>query len=291
MKAFARAVLLSFRYKWTIIGSIICSLLIAVLWSASISTVFPVVKIVLEGKTAQSWFQEEIDSAKQTAIGLESEIAELELEAQQLNQEDASPIYNKIDLKKDRLKGERNAIAKYEKYQPYVEKYAPTSPFETLVYAMIWLLATSILKGILLVLSTILVARVSCATVMDMRRIYYRRALELDQNRIDRMGASNMMTHLSHNMLMVSSALKMVYGKCVREPLKMIVCLSVAASISFPLLMLSLIVVPAGAFIIHSISLRMKKSTQTEMEGMADVFQTLIETFKAVKTVRIFNRE
>ena len=35
----------------------------------------------------------------------------------------------------------------------------------------------------------------------------------------------------------------------------------------------------------------MKRSTQIEMEGMADVFQTLIETFKAVKTVRIFNRE
>ena len=27
------------------------------------------------------------------------------------------------------------------------------------------------------------------------------------------------------------------------------------------------------------------------MEGMSDVFQTLIETFKAIKTVRIFNRE
>ena len=90
---------------------------------------------------------------------------------------------------------------------------------------------------------------------------------------------------------MVSGGLRMFYGKTIREPLKMITCLVAAALISFPLLLISLIVVPAGAFLIHSVSYRMKHSTQREMEGMADVFQTLIETFKSIKTVRIFNRE
>ncbi len=291
MKAFAQAILLSLRYKWTIIGSIICSFLVAVLWSASISTVFPVVKIVLEGKTAQSWVEEEIDNAKRSSLKLEGDIKTLEASLENLGKQEAIILKNSIDLKKDRLEGERKAIVRFKKFQPHIEKWAPDSPFITLVYAMIWLLTTSILKGLLLILCTILVARVASATVMDMRRIYYRKALELDQSRIDKLGASNMMTHLSHNMLMVTGGLKAFYGKCVREPLKMIVCLSVAASISFPLLLMSLIVVPAGAFIIHSISRRMKRATQSEMEGMSDVFQTLIETFKAIKTVRIFNRE
>lgn len=291
MKAFFRAVLLSFRYKWTIFAAVICSLMIAVLWSASISTVFPVVKIVLEGKTAQTWVQEEIANAKDQAVTLEANIAANEKQVIKLAGKERVLLENKIDMAKDRLQGEQKAIAKFEKLQPYIDEYAPKKPFDTLVVAMVWLLGTSILKGILLVLSAILVARVASATVMDMRRIYYRKALELDQRKIDRMGASNMMTHLSHNMLMVSGGLKMFYGKCIREPLKMFVCLAVAASISFPLLLMSLIVVPAGAFLIHSISRRMKQSTQTEMEGMADVFQTLMETFKAIKTVRIFNRE
>ena len=147
------------------------------------------------------------------------------------------------------------------------------------------------IKGVLLVIGAILDARVAEKTVLDLRRIYYRKALELDQRRIDRIGASNMMTHLSYNMLMISSGLRMFYGKCLREPLKMITSLAIAAWISFPLLLISLITVPAGLFLVHSISRHMKRSTQTEMEGMADVFQTLIETFKAVKTVRIFNQE
>jgi ATP-binding cassette subfamily B protein/subfamily B ATP-binding cassette protein MsbA len=126
---------------------------------------------------------------------------------------------------------------------------------------------------------------------MDLRRIYYRKALDLDQRRIDRLGTSNMMTHLSHNMMMISSGLKAFYGKCLREPLKMVTCLSIAAWISLPLLLVSLIILPAGFFLVRSVSGRMKRSTENEMQGMADVFQTLIETFQKVKTVRIFNRE
>ena len=216
-------ILLSLRYKWSIIGSIICSFLIAVLWSASISTIFPVVKIVLESKTAHTWVQEEIDKAEKSKLSLEAKIAALQQELVQLPADEAAVIHNKIALDQDRLDGEASAIDRYKKIQPYINKWAPETPFATLVYAMIWLLVTSILKGLLLVLSAILVARVSSATVMDLRRIYYRKALELDQLRIDRLGASNMMTHLSHNMLMVGGGVKAFYGKCVREPLKMIV--------------------------------------------------------------------
>ncbi|MEM7456532.1 MAG: ABC transporter ATP-binding protein [Planctomycetota bacterium] len=283
---------MSLRYKWTILAAFLCSLMIALLWSAGISTVFPVVKIVLEGETAQSWVASEIANAETQYDVVLDEIDELKAElAEAPDETTATTLQNKITLKVDRLEGEKAAIESFKKYQPWVEKYAPQTGFQTLVWAMVFLLVTSIIKGVLLVISSVLCARVANRTVMDLRRIYYRKALMLDQKRIDRMGTSSMMTHLSHNMLLVSSGLRMFYGKCFREPLKMIVCLSVAAYISLPLLLLSLIVVPAGALVIQGLSRRMKSATQSEMQGMADVFQTLIETFKAIKTVRIFNRE
>lgn len=291
MKAFLRAVLLSLRYKWTIAGSILCSLLIAFLWSASISTVFPVVKIVIEGETAQSWVAKEIKDSRHQCQRLADEIKEQEKQLAKADAVARKAIENKLDLNRSRLKAEQQGLARFEYFQPIVERYLPKSAFQTLVITMVWLLIVAVLKGGLLVISVLLVSRVANRTVMDLRRIYYRKALELDQRRIDRMGTSNMMTHLSYNMQMVSSGLAIFYGKMVREPLKMLVCLSVAAYISLPLLMLSLVVVPAGAWVMHSISRRMKRSAQRELQGMADVFQTLIETFKAIKTVRIFNRE
>lgn len=288
MKPFLLAVRQSLRYRWTIAGAFICSLLIAVIWSFSITTVFPIVKIVLEQETAITWVEHEIERGERNIASVKQDIETLE---KQLATEQNVGLSTKLNLKKERLEGEEESLAWYQWAQPTINRYAPTTPFRTLVVALVWLLAVSLIKGVLLVIGAILDARVSEKTVLDLRRIYYRKALELDQRRIDRIGTSNMMTHLSYNMTMVSSGLRIFYGKCLREPLKMITSLAVAAWISLPLLVISLMIVPAGAFLIHSVSRRMKRSTQVEMEGMADVFQTLIETFKAVKTVRIFNRE
>ena len=288
MKPFFRAVAHSLRYRWSIAGAFLCSVLIALIWSASITTVFPIVKIVLEGETAVTWIEHEIQNGEAIIKSLEQEIDTLE---DQLAQNEDVIVANKLDLKQERLVGEQKSLQWYKDAEPTVKKYAPETGFHTLVVALIFLLVVSIFKGVLLIIGAILDARVAEKTVLDLRRIYYRKALELDQRRIDRIGTSNMMTHLSYNMTMISSGLRMFYGKCLREPLKMISSLAFAAYISFPLLLISLCIVPAGAFLIHSISRRMKKSTEIEMAGMADVFQTLIETFKAVKTVRIFNRE
>ena len=288
MKPFLRAIKQSLKYKWSIAGAFLCSFLIAIIWSASITTVFPIVKIVLEDETAITWVDKSIQTGEATLNDLDAEVDELTAEFEAT---DDPVVSNRIKLKQDRIRAETKSLDWFRQVQPYVNKYAPTSPFQTLCYALVWLLVVSSLKGVLLVVSAILDARVAERTVFDMRRIFYRKGLELDQRRIDNIGTSNMMTQLSYNMMMISGGLRMFYGKCFREPLKMISCLVCAAWISTPLLLISLIIVPFGAFLIHTVSRRMKKSTQVEMAGIGEVFRTLIETFKAVKTVRIFNRE
>ncbi len=156
---------------------------------------------------------------------------------------------------------------------------------------MVWLAVASALKGLFLIVGALFVARIANGTARDMRRIYYRQALELDQIRIDRMGTSNILTHLSHNMMLISGGLSMLYGKTIREPLKMITCLAVAAWISLPLLLISLAMLPLGGFVVHRLATGMKNATRREVLGMADIFDTLIETLSSIKTVRIFNRE
>ena len=291
MKHFTHAIWLSLKYKWTIIGSVLSSLGIAFLFCFSISTVFPVIKIVLEGQTAQEWIADEIANAKVEQQEISDEIEELQQQLARAPDGQLRSVESRIELKRNRLEAEQKAQAWYEKYKPYVDSYAPRKPFNTLVLAMAFLLTATLLKGVLLVLSTILVGRVANRTVWDMRRIYYRKALEMDQQKIDSMGTSMMMTHLSNNMSMVSGGLRVLYGKSLREPFKMITCLIGAAMISTGLLLISMIVIPAGAYVVHSISRRMKQSVQKELGGIAEAFQTLIETLSWLKTVRMFNRE
>jgi ATP-binding cassette subfamily B protein/subfamily B ATP-binding cassette protein MsbA len=294
MKPFFRAVLMSLRYKWSILGAVVCAIMISLLWSFSISAILPVVQVVLKGETFHDWVDSEIENSKLSIGKLESEIADYKknITDESIAQDERDRMKLRLYTSEDRLESEHALLVRYNtKIKPYVTEWAPNDPFNTLVAAMGLLLVLTLLKGCFLVASAYLTARVASKTVMDLRRIYYRKALELDQRRIDRLGTSNMMTHLSHNMLMVSSGLKVFYGKCLREPLKMVTCLALAAYISLPLLLFSLIILPAGFFLVRNISGRMKRSTENEMQGMADVFQTLIETFQKVKTVRIFNRE
>ena len=292
MKHFSHAIWLSLKYKWSIIGSVISSLIIAVLFCVSISTLFPVIKIVLEGETGAIWIAREIEKAESEQTEIATQITSLQSKIKNTADPDEKRDFEKrLTVAEDRMDAEVKALQWYQFFQPYVDRYAPAKPFPTLVAAMVFLLITAIVKGIFLVLSTVLVARVSNGTVMDMRRIYYRKALELDQLKIEDLGTSQMMTHLSNNMNMISSGLRVLYGKSMREPFKMISCLIGAAMISLPLLLISMVVIPAGAIVINSVSRRMKKSVQTELGGMAEVFQTLIETLNWLKTVRIFNRE
>jgi len=224
---------------------------------------------------------------------LNSEVAELERSiANAADADEASRYALKLNIKQDGLKSQIKRVGYFEdRIKPLIDRYAPETAFGTLSWAIGFLLVVSILKGFFLVASAWLTARVAAKTVMDMRRIYYRKALELDQKKIDGIGTSNIITHLAHNMMMVNGGLMMFYGKCIREPLKMITCLVCAAWISMPLLLISLTMVPAGTLLVNLVSRRMKNSTQSEMKGMSSVFQSLIETFSGVKTVRIFNRE
>jgi ATP-binding cassette, subfamily B, bacterial MsbA len=297
MKPFLSIIVHALRYKWSIAGATLASVLIALLWGASISTVYPVVEIVLDGKTGNQWLAGEIEKAEKQRDHYQEEVRKLqqalrEAEAtRSKNPRELVAISNNIFRNESRVDAEQAALRWYRKLEPWFQKWAPQSPYNTLLLAVGWLLATSLIKGTLLIISTQLVARVAHRTVADLRRVYYRKALEMDQQRIDELGTSTMMTYLSHNMLLISAGLQAFFGRMIREPLKMITCLVMAAWISLPLLLVTLATAPLGALIIRYLTHRMKRSTGREIQGMTGIFQTLMETFNAIKTVKVFNRE
>ena len=204
MKPFFSAVRLSLRYKLAIIGALASSMLIAVCWSASITTVFPVVKIVLEGQTAETWVEHEIELAELNLTVANTAIDELQAKIDAASGDKQQVLVAAMELKKNRAEGERKSLERYQSLQPWLQTYAPKSAFATLIWALAWLLAITSAKGLLLVSGAIFDSRVAHGTVRDMQRIYYRKALALDQQRLDSIGTANVMTDLSFNMQTVS---------------------------------------------------------------------------------------
>jgi ATP-binding cassette subfamily B protein/subfamily B ATP-binding cassette protein MsbA len=291
MIQFLKVIRLSFRYKWTIILSAINALLIAAFWGASISAVYPFVEVVFKGKTAHTWLEERIAQAEIASAHLEKEIDDLRSEQRNAPQEQQPGIAGQIAIAETHLLAHRKAREYYTGLKPTVDRWAPMTPFGTLVAVITALVIVTAIKGVCLVLSTVLVIRVAAFTVADMRRIFFRRVLVMDQQKIDQIGTSSLMTIFSHNIQLVEGGLIALYGKSIREPLKIVACLAVACFISWRLLLLSLIFAPLGGLLIHFLATRMKRATEKEIRGYSTIFQTLMETLGNMRIVRIFTQQ
>jgi ATP-binding cassette subfamily B protein/subfamily B ATP-binding cassette protein MsbA len=292
MKHFWKPIRLSLRYKWTLLASVLNALVIGVLWGASITTVYPFVEIVFQGETAESWLAREAEAGRQRIARFQQEIWDMDArlrEAADTRQRKELTVQRA--LTRSRCDAEQRNVEYLLWLRPRLAGVSPRTPFGTLALLMTLLILATILKGVCLVLNVVLVARVANRTAMDMRRIFYRAALRMDQQEIDRLGTTALMTQLSHNVNLVTAGLGRLYGQSVREPLKMLACLIGAACISWQLLVVSLLVAPLGGYVIHQLARQMKQAARKEMGGITAVFQTLIETLEGIKIVRIYTRE
>ena len=93
MKPFFHAVWLSLRYKWSIAGAVICAIMISLLWSMSITTIYPIVVVVLQDETAVTWVEGEIRSSHDSIADLNSEVAQLERSIDDAANEDEASRY------------------------------------------------------------------------------------------------------------------------------------------------------------------------------------------------------
>ena len=85
--------------------------------------------------------------------------------------------------------------------------------------------------------------------------------------------------------------LESLFGKLIREPLKMIACLAIAGFICWRLLLLSLVVAPVAAYLVRWLARMLKRANRRAMEEMAVIYTTLEETFRSIKIVKAFTNE
>ena len=71
----------------------------------------------------------------------------------------------------------------------------------------------------------------------------------------------------------------------------MVACLAVAAWISWRLLLLSLVIAPLAGLAIRWLAKTLKRANRRAMEEMAQLYNTLEETFRGIKIVKAFTNE
>jgi ATP-binding cassette subfamily B protein/subfamily B ATP-binding cassette protein MsbA len=291
MKGFSRTFKLALRHQWTLGLSIACALLVAVLWGGNITVIYPFVEILFEGKSMPQWIDEEIVKATQKIAEFDEQLVELKAKLPAAAADETLRLQSSIDRIEDRRTAERALLARYQLLQPHLHRWMPRDAFQTLLVMLGALLLGTIVKEFFLIANAILVARISELATFDLRQEFYSRMLQMDLATLGKNTQGDLTNRFTGDIGSVSQGLQTLFGRAVREPLKMIACLIGAGMVCWRLLVVSLLIAPLAAWLVNRLSKSLKRANRRAMEGMSEIHNTLSETFAGIKVVKAFTME
>ena len=291
MNNFSRILRMACHYRLTLVGAVLSRLGRGRVVGRQYRRRLSVCQSRPGGQVDPEWVDEEITREGQVVSDLDREIEKTQARPAAAGPQQQPKLEASLRNLRTRRDNELLAHDSYIRAKPYLDRYLPHDAFQTLVLVMGVLLLGTILKSLLLIANNVLVARLANLATFDLRKLFYRRTLRLDLATFNDEGSSDLMSRFTHDTTNVGTGLETVFGKLVREPLKMIACLVGAALVCWRLLLLSLIVAPLAALAIRWLSKMLKRANRRAMEQMVQIFNVLEETFRGIKVVKAFTGE
>ena len=291
---FGRVVRMSLRYKFTFLAACFCALMVALLWVANIGILYPVVEVIFQDQSMHQWIDGKIKDTDATVTQKSKELDGLRRQLAVAPPGDAKARrtleWAIANAATDRNRAVRSLQA-YRSVKPYIYRYLPESPFQTLLLITGLVVAGTLIKDVFLVANNVLVVRLAQLGTFDLRKLFYRRTLRMDLATFGEDGTANLMSRFTNDMNQVAYGLDSLFGKLIREPLKMVACLAGAAYFSWRLLLLTLIITPLAVVSIRWLGRVLKRANRRAMEEIAVIYATLEETFRSIKIVKAFTNE
>lgn len=291
MKQFARVLRMAARRRWSLVGILTSSLIIAILWGANIGTLYPMVEVVFNGDTLQTYCVKEIDEANKKIAEVDLEIGALRKEQENADEKHARALENQIQLALGQREVFTETIVYIKRAQPTINAYAPETPFATLLLIVSAMVICTAIKLIALLFNLMLVQYVAERTAVDLRALFFRKSLRLDLDSFGENGSADLTARLTNDIAFVSAGVTVLLGRLVREPLKMIVCVGSAAFICWRLLLLVLVVTPLIAFVMHHLSRAIRRASRRAMEEMSQMYGMLNDSFSGIRVIKAFNTQ
>ncbi|HEV3339553.1 MAG TPA: ABC transporter ATP-binding protein [Pirellulales bacterium] len=292
MNNFGRALRLAMRYPVTLGSSVLCALMVALLWGGNISTVYPLVEVTTKGRSLQQWAAEAEAHCTKNAERFRSQADDVARQLKVAAADRRDALVKKEQYLRQQAELELKGAGRYAWLaQHLIDPYFPNDPFVTLTLVVGALLAGTVIKSGFFVAQQILVARLSQRVVFNLRKEFYRRTLRMDLKTFTNEGTSELMSRFTFDMESLSTGLNDFFGKLIREPMKMLTCLVGAACVCWQLLLLSLVVAPLSALLIRWLARSLKRANRKAMEEMSQIYNILDETFQGVKVVKAFTME
>ena len=277
MKNFRKAIWDSLHHWPLILLATMFSMGVAALWGANIGALLPVIEMTLEGESTQSWLQKSIDRDQSEVKRLDNPVV-----AERVNP-NASVRIKREDLLR--------RIAWNERLLSWAKRMLPGTPFRTVCVIMALLVVSTVIKHLMLLASDLLVGRVSTSIVRDLRIRIFNQSLDMDRKTYQRYGTSGILATITHTSESLSNGLINFFGAAIREPLRIVACLTGAFMICPRLLMLSLVLTPALIFVIAWSNRKIKQIANGILSKTTGLHEVILESLSNIFTVQAYTME
>jgi ATP-binding cassette subfamily B protein/subfamily B ATP-binding cassette protein MsbA len=291
MTNFARTLRLALHYYWTAAASVACALMVALLWGADIGALYPLVEVVGKNQSLHQWVDQAIADAEKS---LATQTATEQRLADQLSTappDERRQMTHARNLATAARAAAQTDLGRLQWIKPGIEAYLPNDAFQTLAVIVGLLLLGTIVKDFFLTLSLFLVDRLAQLATFDLRNAFYRRTLRMDVASFHKNGTSDLLSRFTHDMENIAGGIQTLFGRAVREPLKMITCLIGAGYVCWRLLVLSLVVAPLAGLLIGLLAKTLRRANRKALEEMSSLYTILAESFGGIKVVKAFTME
>jgi ATP-binding cassette subfamily B protein/subfamily B ATP-binding cassette protein MsbA len=299
MRNFARALRHAWPYRRRLAISAFCALLAAVVWGGNFTSIYPVLKLLTTGKSLHEWVdgcckqaQEDVNLWTAASDKLDEDMKVLEkLPASHTTKKLKRDKASELLRVEGKLQTARSSLYLYEVLSNYIHKLLPDNCFQSLVFIVVVVLAGNTIKCFFEFVQESLVGSVVNHAIFDLRNRFYRNAIHLDVAQFSEQGTTELMARLTNDMESLAAGKKMLFGKAVAEPLRVIACVTIACLISWQLTLVFLILVPIAALILYRVGRIMRQATRRVLERMSNIYKILQEAFHCIRVVKAFTME
>ncbi len=292
MKNFWRAVRDSFNHWPVLVLATLCSMGVAALWSANIGAMYPVIKMTLEDKSIQSRLSETVEASEVVVAQQQTALDSLKISLQSAT--DGATRANSqqqiADLTKQ-LAESRNNLAWQTWQYDLASKYLPADAFKTICVIMLVVVASTMVKHLMMLANELMIGKVSTTIVRRMRTRIFDQALSYDRKTYQTYGTSGLLASITQTSEMLSNGLINFFGTAIREPLRVIACLIGAAIICWRLLLLSIFLAPLLILVGYWFNRRVKSTARSMLGRNSGFHEVILEALGNIFTVQAYTME
>lgn len=295
MESLARLVPFVWQQRWRLCVSFTLAALIAVLWAGALLLVFPVVEVLLKGRSMGEYIASELKTAQAT-VQKQSERRE-KIESRLVTLRTSGTPEEILRAEKDC----RDCISDLNKglrqewwFQWLQSNLVPRlnpDRFTLLAQIMSLLLILTAVKCCLSYIQETLVCASVERTMQSLRERLFRATLKLDHQTLALETTPTLMSRFTFDLQQLSNGLTLLGSKAVIEPLKAIVCVACAFVVNWRLTALSFACAPLAIVLFGQLGKRLKRASRRQMESMSRVYRALLEPLQSFTTVLAYRNE